>query len=116
MPSYKNNYSILLQPGDTDKVYKFEFPIKTVAYSNENVLPFGTTISSAVFTATTEDGIDITSDIYDNIDYSEDDAVYVSLKYPMVNGDGTYNSKIILTLSNTATLEFDFNRIIARDL
>ena len=117
MPSYIGNFAIVLQPGDTGKVYKFEYPIKTEAYSNENVIPFGATISSAVFTASTSDGTDITSDILESpVGSTDDDAVYVTLKYPVINGAGTYDTKIELTLSTTATMEFDLNRVIARDL
>ncbi len=115
MPSFSGTEIIVIQPNDANIAYKFSFPIKSSADATEGYLPYGTTISGAVVTAHKDDDTDATADvIVSSTAYS--DYVEASLQYPSTNGEGNYHLKFVLTFSNGATKEEDFNRVIARDL
>ena len=42
--------------------------------------------------------------------------VSVLMKYPATAGNGDYHLEILLTLSSGAVMEFDFNKIVAKDI
>lgn len=115
MPSFKGNDSIVLQPTTSGIGYGFDFPIKASTSAVAGFLPYNTTISSSVVTASKSDGTDTTNDMIISNSETEDN-VNVILQYPATNGEGTYYLKFVLTLNDGSTVEADFNRIIARDL
>lgn len=114
MPSFTGTASIILQPGDADVPYSFKFTICSSATANDGSIPFGRTISSAAVTAHTAAGTDATSELIESSTLS-DTTVTIELDYPSTTGTGKYHIKFVLTLDNAAKMEFDFNRIYARD-
>jgi hypothetical protein len=114
MPDFSGDDTITLQPGDL-KDEQFTFSICSSATANDGMLPYGTTIASAIVTCHNEWGtanlevIALSSAI-------GGDTVAVRLDYPAVEGPGNYHIEFNLTLDDAQTLEFDFNRIYAKDL
>lgn len=115
LDSFLTNEDIVLQPGSSKVPYSFTFAAASSATANDGSIPYDTTISSAVIKAFDSDGTDKTSEIIDS-DSATTSVVTVVLKYPTTSGAGTYSLEILLTLSNGAVMEFDFNRVVARDI
>lgn len=115
MPDFKGTEDITLQPGDATVPYTFALTPCTSATANDGAIPFGTTVSSVAVTAHKQvDGTVITSDIIVSSSVSSN-VVTVNLKYPATSGEGEYHLQILATLNTGAILEFDFNRVKARN-
>ena len=115
MSSFKGNVTVVLQPNDKDVSYRYSYPIKTSVTDASEYLPYGTTISGVTVTAWTSAGVNATTDMITGTSVSTN-YIDVMLQYPSSNGVGDYTLRFILTLSNSSTMETDFDRIIARDL
>ena len=107
--------SITIQPGTSAAVYTFTFLICSSTTANDGAIPFGDTIASAVVKAFGEDGSDATAEIIDSSSASTT-VVTVGLNYPSTAGDGRYSLEFVLTLASGSKMEFDFNRLYARDI
>jgi hypothetical protein len=117
MPNIMGNKSILLQPGDTKIGITIRVKICSTATANDGYIPFGTTVESAAATVYFEDGTVVTSGIvYSNPTVSGGQDVRIELKYPTETGEGRYKLSYLLQLSDGATKELDFNRIVAKNL
>jgi hypothetical protein len=115
MPNFKGNENIQLQPGDLGVPYRFAFSVCTSETANDGAIPYGDSVSSCAVTGHTETGTDVTSELIASSSTS-DNAVTVSLNYPSTTGEGNYHLKFVVTTANGVKIEFDFNRIKAKDL
>ncbi len=115
LDSFLTNEKIVLQPGSSKVPYTFTFDAASSTTANDGSLPYGTTISSAVSKVFDSEGVDKTSEMIDS-ESKTDTVVTVKLKYPSIAGVGSYSLEILLTLSDGSVMEFDFNRIIAKDI
>jgi len=118
MPDFTpSNKRILMQPGDSKVPYCFAFTVCSSETANDGALPYGTSISSFTVTAHKHDASDTvaTTDLIDSSSRSGL-VITVYLDYPSENGAGRYDLKFLLTLDSGAILEFDFNRVFARDV
>ena len=118
MPDFTpSNKRILIQPGDSKVPYCFTFTVCSSETANDGALPYDTTISSYTVSAHKHDSSDTsaTTDIISSSSRSNF-IITVYLKYPSTLGAGRYDLKFLLTLSNAAVLEFDFNRVFVRDV
>ena len=114
MSDFSTNGIIKLQPGSATVPYTFTFATCSSATANDGSLPYGTTIASSVSKVFDKDGADKTSEIIVN-ESNTDTALSLTMKYPVTAGDGRYSLEILLTLSSSAVLEFNFTRIYAGD-
>jgi hypothetical protein len=105
--------TILLQPNSEDVPYKFAFPACSGGTSNDGAIPYGADITSADVLGSAMDGGECTGMV--GTASVEGDVVVVPLTYPD-EGAGSYKLTFVLTLSTGAVLEFDFNRITAKDI
>ncbi|MBW2606136.1 MAG: hypothetical protein JRD05_00725 [Deltaproteobacteria bacterium] len=112
--SFQGVESIILQPGSETVPYTFTFAAASSATANDGSIPYGSTISGADVTAFDKDGADRTSEMVVS-ETNTTTVVTISLKYPATTGNGRYSLEIVLTLSTGAKMEFDFNRVYARD-
>jgi hypothetical protein len=108
---FRTAEKILLQPNDTNLTYSFQFPICTSATANDGFLPAGTTISGVAVYGYTEAGVDCTTTLCSGVITNNTNTVFVPLSYP--GAEGYYKLTFILTLSDGATTEDDFNNIEA---
>ena len=118
MPSFDERTSnIILQPGDSKVPYSFTFTINSSATANDGAIPFGQTVTSIVVTVHLDDAdnTDKTSEVVNSSSLADNIAT-VLLDYPSTTGAGCYHLNILATLSGSAVMEFDFNRISARDI
>jgi len=99
---------IYIQPNDSDVPYIFRFTVCSTQTANDGHLPFGTTISSVVVSASNADGEDATADLIHGTPSVSDNDVQVNLDYPDA---GEYRITIICTLSSGAKIQTDFTRI-----
>ena len=116
MPSFKGTGEIVIQPSDVGVIYSFGFSASTSATANDGSIPYGTSISSVVVAAfketatrTTDTDLVTSSSVTSNV-------VSVVLKWPTTNGAGLYTLRFFCTLSDGEKIEYDFGRVIARDL
>ena len=117
MPNFNQRTSeIVLQPGDAAVSYAFNFTISSSATANDGGIPFGETVASATVTIHLDDAdnTDKTSEVLDSSSLSSN-VVTVNLDYPSTTGAGCYHIKFVVTLAGGAVMEFDYNRIRARD-
>ena len=118
MPSFNQRASeIVLQPGDSAVPYAFGFTINSSATANDGAIPFAQTVTEIAVTVHLDDAdnTDKTSEVVNSSSLA-DNILTVFLDYPSTTGAGCYHLKILATLSGSAVMEFDFNRISARDI
>ncbi len=116
MPSFKGKDVVLLRAACTADTRTFNASTKTANTSKQGYLPVGVTISDAVVTATKKQGgADATAALISSQTF-DTSSFTVVFKYPTSLGEGIYNLKVILTLSNSDVVEEDFGRAIARDI
>jgi len=113
--SFDGTKTIRLQPDSADVPYTFSFTINSSLTANDGSLPFGTTISSAAVKAFDEDGNDVTAQMVGSTSETTT-VVTVPLTYPAAAGSGRYSLELVLTLSSSAVMEFDFTRVYAKDV
>ncbi len=99
---------IYLQPNDLDVPYIFRFTVCSTQNGNDGYLPYGTTISTVVVSASNTDGEDATADLIHGTPSVSDNDVQVNLDYPYA---GDYKITIICTLDSGTKIETDFSRI-----
>ena len=114
MPDFLGDNLIILQPGDL-KDEQFTFSVCSSATANDGMLPYSTLISTAVVTCHDEWGT-ANTEIVVAQSTSLGTVVEVRLDYPILAGPGNYHLEFNLTLDDGQTLEFDFNRIYAKDV
>jgi hypothetical protein len=104
---------ITIQPADSEIPFRFEFPAASSQAANDGAIPHGTTIAIATVV-----GLDANGDEADGlagVRVVEDEAITIPLSWPTA-GAGTYKLSFALTLNTGAVIEYDFNRITAKDL
>lgn len=119
MPDFEGSKPIFLQPSDARVPYAFEYTVCSATTANDGGLPFGHTISSIITAIHREDGTVMTTDILASS--SATGQVHtVLLSYPTTAGvTGKYHMTFKATISDGTTTyvrEFDFNRLIVRNL
>lgn len=114
MPNFKGNKRIVLQPRDSNVVYRFDFTNCTSTASNDGFLPFGTNIIATSYLTFNRSGDEVT-DIIDSIEVSNNN-ILATMSYPTTSPTGTYKLTLILTLDDGSELEADFRRIVVKDL
>lgn len=109
---FKGRDPIILQPGDSSVPYTFTFTPATSATAIGSI-PYGAIINSITVEAFDESGATVTASIVDESDNSSVVGT-VRLNYPATSG--RYSIEMLLSLSNSAVMEFDFTRIYAMDI
>ena len=115
MPSVKGHIKILLQPGDTDLTWKFNAPPASTESANDGAIPYNTSVVSVSVKSYDEDGTEVTDLIQGNPSVSNN-VVSITMSYPSTSGAGKYKITCIMTLNTGGTVEWDYNRIEARNL
>ena len=113
--SFQGVSDIILQPGSSAVPYTFTFDIASSATAHDGAIPYGDTISGADVKAFDEGGTDRTAELIDS-ETNTTTVVTVNLDYPSTTGAGRYSLEFVLTYASTATDEFDFTRIYAKDI
>lgn len=113
---FKDRKTIILQPSDAAVPFGFEFTVCSAADKNDGALPYGDSVSDCAVTAHSEDGTDKTSELINGSPSVADNVVTVDLDYPSTTGAGVYHLTFVVTTANGADIEFDFNRVYARDI
>lgn len=112
---FKGAKAIVLQPSDEAVPFKFQFTICSSASANDGAIPYGDSVSSVEVTAHTEAGADVTSELINGTPAVTSNVVTVVLDYPSITGEGTYHMKLVITTANGVVIEFDFDRVFARN-
>jgi hypothetical protein len=116
MPSFKGNDSIHIRSSTLADSRTFNAATKTADTDKKGYLPVGVTISDAVVTATKKQGgADATSALIVSQTFGAS-SVSVVFKDPTALGEGAYNLKMVLTLSNGDVLGEDFGRVYAKTI
>lgn len=116
MPDFVGTDTVVIQPYDDDVPYSWGFEACSSAIANDGSLPFGTTISSYTITAHKHGSPDVdASDALIASHGRNGFVIQARLQYPTTLGAGMYHIRIVLTLSDTSDIEFDFNRVVVRD-
>jgi hypothetical protein len=105
---------VVLQPSDALIPVKFSTPVCTTASANDGSIPYGDTVASAIVTAYASDNTVVTTELIESSSVGSN-IVTVVFNYPSTTGEGTYRVKIVVTTANGVDIEFDFNRIYAKD-
>ena len=114
MSNFETVGTVTLQTGD--KIgWEFQVPIAASA-TEKGAIPYGRTISSVSVVAYDEDGEVVTSDLIDGIPTVSGEIIYTTLKYHTTNGEGRYKLTFSLTLDNAWTRQFDFQRVIVKNI
>ncbi len=120
MPQFEGTNVITLQPNDINVPYKFEFTVCSGTTTNDGAIPSGHTLSSAVVTAHRIDGTVVTTGLVANTSMTGFvDAVWLSYPTSVGTVGGRYHIQLLPTISDgttTYTKEFNFNRIVLKDL
>lgn len=114
MSNFETVGEIVLQTADK-LGWEFQIPIAASA-TEKGAIPYGRTISGVVAIAYDESGTVVTTDIIDGTPSVAGEIIYATLKYPTTNGDGRYKITFFLTLDNGWTKQFDFERVIAKNI
>jgi hypothetical protein len=112
--SFQGKDVVVLQPGDALIPIKLSLPVCTTTSANDGAIPYGDSVASAVVTAYSSSDVAVTSELIESSSVSSN-IVTVVFNYPSTTGTGTYRVKIIATTANGVSIEFDFNRIYAKD-
>jgi hypothetical protein len=119
MPSFDGYKPIILQPYDSAVCYQFGFSVCSTTTANDGSIPYGLTISNSSVRCHKEDGTVCTTGIVVNSSHTGW-VTSVLLTYPTTAVvavlPGKYHLTFKLTLSDASIKEFDFNRLIVRNL
>lgn len=115
MPNVQGTDRIILQPTEQVVPYTFTFGVCSSATANDGAIPYGDSVSSCAVKAYDGSGDDKTSEIVNSSSLASN-VVTVELDYPTTSGAGSYKLTFQVTTANGVHLEFDFNRIVAKDL
>jgi hypothetical protein len=113
--SFQGVEDIVLQPGSATVPYTFTFAASSSATANDGSIPTGTTIATAVITAFSEAGADVTAEMVAS-ETNSNTVLTINLKYPATTKAGRYSLEMLVTLSSGAVMEFDFTRVFAKDV
>lgn len=114
---FKDRKNIIVQPNDVAVPFGFEFTICSAADKNDGALPYGDSVASCAVSAHLgEDGTDKTSELINGTPSVAANVVTVDLDYPSTTGHGVYHLTFVVTTANGVDIEFDFNRVHARDI
>lgn len=114
MPDFQGTDPITLQPTEDGVPFRFIFTVQTAVDSNDGAIPFGDVIDVCIVKGYDAEGNDVTSELVSN-STKTDTVVTVVLDYPSTSGDGRYKLTFQITTANGIQLEFDFNRVQAKD-
>lgn len=117
MPYFTGTKAIIIQPSDSAVPYTFHFTVCSNATANDGAIPYGLTITNSTVTAHREDGTAVTTGII-SVTSLTSYITTVLLSYPTSTGvvAGKYHLTFKNTLSDTSIKEFDFNRVIVKNL
>ncbi len=117
MPYFDGTKPIILQPQDVSVQYQFGFSACSATTANDGSIPFGLTISNSSVTCHREDGTVCTSGVIANSSHSGW-VTSALLSYPTSSGSqtGRYHLVFKLTLNDASIREYDFNRLIVRNI
>ena len=121
MPDFEGFKSIILQPGDHEVPKQWEFTVCSASTANDGALPFGHSISSVVTTIHREDGTDVTVNILSTSSCTGN-ILTTWLQYTTSTGTGVLGKHhmtfraTITDGTTTYTNEFDFNRLILKNV
>jgi len=117
MPSFDGYKPIILQPLDSSTPYQFGFSACSATTANDGSIPYNLTISNSSVSCHGQDKLDYTTGIIGNSSHTGW-VTTLLLCYPTSAGalTGTYHITFKLTLSDASIKEFDFNRLIVRNL
>jgi hypothetical protein len=120
LPDFEGSKPIFLQPSDAKVPYAFEYTVCSATTANDGSLPFGHTLSSVVTAIHREDATVLTTAIL-STSSATGQVHTVFLSYPTSVGvvTGKHHLTFTATISDGTTTyvrEFDFNRLIVRNL
>ncbi len=115
MPSFEGTKIIVLQPSDSNVVYRFHFTVCSASTANDGAIPYGLTISQSSATCHREDGTNFSTQII-SVTSLTSFATSALLSYSTAAGVGKYHLRFKNTLSDGSVKEFDFNRLVLKDL
>jgi hypothetical protein len=121
MPDFQGTKAIILQPGDVMVPYTFTWTVCTASTGNDGAIPFGHSISSVVTVVKHESGLICTTGILTTSSCSGG-VVSLFMNYPTSSSGypvGKYHVTFTATISDGATTytkEFDFNRLLVKNL
>jgi len=117
MPYFDGHKPIILQPNDNSIQYQFGFSACSATTANDGSIPYGLSISNSSVSCHREDGTICTTGIIANSSHTGW-VTSVLLSYPTSSGaqTGRYHLTFKLTLSDASIKEFDFNRLLVRDI
>lgn len=118
MPDFEGTKPIFLQPADSKVPYSFEYTVCSATTANDGSLPYGHTLSSIVTSVHREDAgvVDIISS---SSVTNQVHTIWISYPATAPVYTGRYHLTFVATVSDGATTykrEFDFNRLIVRNL
>ena len=119
MPQYEGTSVITLQPNDVNVPYQFEFTVCSGTTTNDGGIPAGHTLSSVTVTAHRIDGTAVPTLIAHSSYTGFIETVWLSYPTSVGTVGGRYHLQILPTISDgttTYTKEFNFNRIVLKDL
>lgn len=119
MPDFQGTRHIFLQPNDVMVPYAFEWTVCSCSTGNDGALPVGHSLASGVTAAHREDGTAILTMVAASSWTNNVGTIFLS--YPSSVGavTGRYHLTFTATISDgttTYTKEFDFNRVLVRNL
>jgi len=115
MPNFDGTKIIILQPTESNVVYKFHFTQCSNSTANDGGIPYGLTITNSTVTCHREDGTNYTTQII-SVTSLTSFITSVLLSYDSSAGPGKYHLRFKNTLSDGSIKEFDFNRLVLKDL
>lgn len=117
MPDFEGTKVIILQPSDVAIPYQFGFTVCSGSTENDGSIPFMLTIASMAVTAHHQGSTSATTGMIFNSSHTGWVTV-VRLSYATSEGaqTGKYHLTFAATLSDASVKEFNFNRVIMRDL
>lgn len=112
MNSYKAPGQIKIHPGEILPAY-FNHKACTTFKNNDNILPFGTTIVSAIPYIYSSNKTDVTSEWLAQGLILTDNMITLLLQYPSTSKNGLYDIKFALTLSDNSIKYAYFDKLFA---
>ena len=126
MPSFEGTQTIILEPDDSNVPDQFEFTVCSASTANDGGIPYGHTITSTASWAKAHriDGTNMTTGTTGLITATSFTSFTCTawLTYPTSSGTvgGRYHIKFLPTITDGTTAvfvkEFDFNRVLLKDL
>jgi len=121
VPDFEGTKPIFLQPYDVLVPYSFEYTVCTATTANDGSLPYGHTLSSIITYAHREDSVTTTGVIAASSATNQVHTVWLTYPttVPVVTGKYHLTFKAIISDTGGSSAyirEFDFNRLIVRDL